>query len=69
MRCPTCGDSPHPGFIVCRDVDLGGGLYRRSAIPCPDCGGSVIASCCDGAVGSFREVIGVADALVDSDAA
>jgi hypothetical protein len=68
MRCPTCGDSAHPGYVTWRDVDLGGGLYRRSAVPCPDCGGSVIVSCCDGAVGSFWEAIGAADVLVESDA-
>jgi hypothetical protein len=53
MRCPTCSDTPHPGFIAQREVEMRDGVFWRDLRPCPDCGGSAVASCCDGAVGSW----------------
>ena len=40
MRCPTCADMPHPGFIAWREVQGRDGVYWRDLRPCPDCGGS-----------------------------
>ena len=54
MRCPTCSDTPHPGFVARRD-EVRDGVYRRNLYPCPDCGGTAIASCCDGIVGCWRD--------------
>src|SRR5262249_42347603 len=35
-------------------VEVRDGVYRRVLRPCPDCGWTV-ASCCDGAVGCWRD--------------
>jgi hypothetical protein len=45
MLCDTCRWTGRPGFVRgarTRDDDQG------DLIPCPDCGGSGIAHCCDG---------------------
>jgi hypothetical protein len=64
MRCPTCGDTAHPGYVAHRETDIGGGLVRRSLVPCPDCGGSALASGENSAAASGREVIESADQVV-----
>jgi hypothetical protein len=38
MICPTCRYSDPPGFI----------RNGASLEPCPDCGGTMVAHCCDG---------------------
>jgi hypothetical protein len=38
MRCPTCSDTPHPGFIAWREVEGRDGAYWRDLRPCPECG-------------------------------
>lgn len=50
MLCESCRWSGRPGFVRARDragaddcVD-----ERRGLIPCPECGGTGIAHCCDG---------------------
>jgi hypothetical protein len=55
MRCPTCSDTPTPGFIVWREIEMHDGIYPRVLRPCPTCGGSGVASCCNGAVGCWRD--------------
>jgi hypothetical protein len=55
MRCPTCANTAHPGFIVWREVEVRDGVYRHTLCPCPDCGGSAMTSCDDGMVGSWRD--------------
>ena len=64
MRCPTCGDTPHPGYVAYRETDIGGGLVRRSLVPCPDCGGSRLAAGETSAAATVREVVGSADQVV-----
>jgi hypothetical protein len=51
MRC-RCADNPWPGMLVLERHDDGSIVYG----PCPDCGGSCIISCCDGAVGGAADV-------------
>jgi hypothetical protein len=29
MRCPTCSDTPHPGFVAWREVEVRDGIYRQ----------------------------------------
>jgi hypothetical protein len=65
MRCPTCGNTLHPGYVACRDTDIGSGLVRRSLVPCPDCGGSGVATAADGAVSAAREIILSADQVIE----
>jgi hypothetical protein len=55
MRCLACSDTPHPGFIAWREVEVRDGVYRRSLHLCPDFGGTTVTSCCDGAVGCWRD--------------
>jgi hypothetical protein len=55
MRCPTCSDTLHPGFIALREVEVRDGVRWRDLRPCPDCGGSTVASCCDGTVGRWQD--------------
>jgi hypothetical protein len=43
MRCPTCSDTPHPGFIAWKEVERDG-VYWRDLRPCPDCGGTTVTS-------------------------
>jgi hypothetical protein len=38
MRCPTCSDTPHPGFIAWREVEGRDGVCWRDLRSCPDCG-------------------------------
>jgi hypothetical protein len=61
MRCPTCSDTAHPGYIAWREIDLGDGLFRRSLAPCPDCGGSVVVFGSDGPSGGHREAAKVGE--------
>jgi hypothetical protein len=56
MRCPTCGQTAHPGYIVWRGINGGDGPRRGSLIPCPDCAGSVVVSCCEGRGHGYEEV-------------
>ena len=65
MRCPTCGETSHPGYVALRDTDIGDGLVRRSLVPCPDCGGSALASGNDGTTGGGREVVSPADQVIE----
>jgi hypothetical protein len=55
IRCPACGDTVHPGYTAWREIDLGDGLFRRSLVPCSDCGGSAVVSGSDGAAGGYRD--------------
>lgn len=58
MRCETCKAERVIRFIPTIALLP---LYRTQAqplprvIPCPDCGGCGVQSCCDGAVGSVLE--------------
>jgi hypothetical protein len=61
MRCPTCSDTPHPGFVVWREIETHDGVFRRVLRPCSTCGGSGVASCCDDAVGCWRETVNGSD--------
>jgi hypothetical protein len=66
MRCPTCSDTAHPGFIVWREVEVRDGVYRHTFCPCPDCGGSAMTSCDDGIVETWRDATNARDTeLVD----
>ena len=65
MCCPTCSDTPTPGFIVWRVVEVHDGVFRRTLQPCPDCGGSTVASCCDGAVGCWGDTTNAASLAGD----
>jgi hypothetical protein len=47
MRCQTCADRAHPGYLDWRAVAAGGQPIIGLA-PCPDCGGSTIVGCCEG---------------------
>jgi hypothetical protein len=66
MRCLTCGDTAHPGYVAHRETDIGGRLVQRSLVPCADCGGSALAGGADGAAISGREVIESADQVVET---
>jgi hypothetical protein len=53
MRCLTCTNSLHPGYVVWRGHDtdsrrLGSAPFYGSLIPCPDCAGSLVVSACEG---------------------
>ena len=62
MLCETCRLTGRPGFVrapraaPAHDADDA----DERLIPCPDCGGSGIAHCCDG----LCEQAGVPDAAV-----
>jgi hypothetical protein len=46
MLCETCRLTSRPGFVRAPKQADDRGEDRM--IPCPDCGGSGIAHCCDG---------------------
>jgi hypothetical protein len=48
MRCLTCVNTMHPGYVVWRGRAAKGGPFYGSLIPCPDCGGSLGVSACEG---------------------
>jgi hypothetical protein len=48
MRCLTCANTMHPGYVVWRGGDAKGGPFHGSLIPCPDCAGSLVVSGCEG---------------------
>jgi hypothetical protein len=53
MRCVTCANTLHPGYVVWRGRDVrgrapGGTPFYGSLIPCPDCAGSLLVSACEG---------------------
>jgi hypothetical protein len=48
MLCETCRYSGRVGFVRADGHAAAGGRVDESLIPCPDCGGSGIAHCCDG---------------------
>ncbi len=55
MRCLTCANTMHPGYVVWRAKEAGGtplhGFpFYGSLIPCPDCSGSLVVSACEGAL-------------------
>lgn len=47
MRC-KCADSETPGFVTYSAPYIAPDLYTVSLVPCPDCGGTQVAHCCDG---------------------
>ena len=47
MRCQTCADTVHPGYVGWRGLSAGG-LPVVGLAPCPDCGGSTIVGACEG---------------------
>lgn len=54
MRCEECqGSGRKRAARLLYDRDIPAGWY---VIPCPSCGGSGIASCCDGMVGCAFDV-------------
>jgi hypothetical protein len=59
MRCQTCADTAHPGFVSWREVEIREGLFRR--VPCPDCCGSGFSSFCDGAIGAGNGVVNLGE--------
>jgi hypothetical protein len=46
MLCETCRLTGRPGFV--RAAKQADDRAEEQMIPCPDCGGSGIAHCCDG---------------------
>ena len=54
MICPTCRFNNPPGFV----------RNGAALAPCPDCGGTMVAHCCDGLT-ACNDV----DAVMDGDAA
>lgn len=44
MICPTCEHSGLRGFVLLRVWPDG----AKEWVPCPDCGGSGFANCCEG---------------------
>ena len=52
MICPDCQASEKPGFTYMTTTKT-----VRWWLPCPTCGGSQIASCCDGMVGGVDYAI------------
>ena len=50
MLCGTCRHSGRVGFVrASANAPAGGRIGEQAGlIPCPDCGGSGIAHCCDG---------------------
>jgi len=46
MLCETCRLTGRPGFV--RAPRRADDPTDESIVPCPDCGGSGIAHCCDG---------------------
>jgi hypothetical protein len=46
MQCDTCKDSGNPGYVVHPPADPNGRTFYF--VPCPDCGGTGVAHCCDG---------------------
>jgi hypothetical protein len=48
MLCETCRYSGRVGFVRASGHALTDDRVDESMIPCPDCGGSGIAHCCDG---------------------
>jgi len=46
--CDTCRWTGRPGFIRAASSEKHGREDRGDMIPCPDCGGTGIAHCCDG---------------------
>ncbi len=46
MLCETCRWTERPGFI--RRPGSAAVSEEGAFIPCPDCGGAVIAHCCEG---------------------
>lgn len=46
MICSTCKNSPARGFIL-KQILFSSPVDVASLVPCPDCDGSGIASCCD----------------------
>jgi hypothetical protein len=46
MLCETCRLTGRPGYIRSQKQTKDRG--HEPMIPCPDCGGSGIAHCCDG---------------------
>jgi hypothetical protein len=55
MRCSTCSETSHPGYVAWREIDLGDGLFRRSLVLCPDCGGLVTIPDSDGSPSGHRD--------------
>jgi hypothetical protein len=48
MLCETCRYSGRVGFVRARGHTSADDRVDEPLIPCPDCGGSGIAHCCDG---------------------
>ena len=49
MLCETCRYSGRVGFVRAGRTATDGRVDEKAAlVPCPDCGGSGIAHCCDG---------------------
>ncbi len=53
MICEECRDSELLGHI---EVPASIGPFRKAWVPCPSCGGSRVAHCCDGPVGLSCDV-------------
>jgi hypothetical protein len=47
MICDTCRWSGRPGFVRAANSEKNA-HEARDMIPCPDCGGTGVAHCCDG---------------------
>ena len=45
MLCDTCQWTGRPGFVRSPQARTDG---KEVLIPCPDCGGTGVAHCCDG---------------------
>lgn len=53
--CETCRNSGRPGFVA-KPGNISGTAVAPGWIPCPDCGGSTVAHCCDGLTASNDQV-------------
>jgi hypothetical protein len=48
MLCDTCQWGERPGFVRATRKRADDGARYQVLVPCPDCGGTGIAHCCDG---------------------
>lgn len=60
MRCEDCAGMGRQ-MVVRRAWTLPGSPLVRMALPCPSCGGTGIASCCEGATGLACDVTNEGD--------
>jgi hypothetical protein len=65
MICETCRHSGRPGY-VCRPGAISSTYGEPGWVPCPDCGGSTIAHCCDGLTACNDPILVVPPSLTEA---